>query len=427
MTLATNLDQVYRACDPDMPLDATDDRYVDLSEVRGTQMLAKKFARRIGRCADNQFHQQLISGHRGCGKSTELLRLKAELEQRDFLVVYIDIEELLDLVNLEYLDILLSLAKQTTEVITNNGIELNETLLTELHEWFSDKIISQDKTKDSSGSLKTKASVGGKIPFLSLIGETIAEIKASSSRRETTRQNLKRELVVFLERLNALLGDARNAAQKAGRRDIVLIVDGLEKMHFEKLDENTSTHTKLFVNHAEQLKAPQCHIIYTMPISLAYEANLGNDFDDPEVIPMVKMNDKGIACLREVVAKRVAIETVFDDATFVDELAQLSGGVMRDLIRLIRLATDSDNPTIRREEIDYARNKLVIEYDRLLREDELEKLKWVEDNKRITGDQNFARMLFLRLVLEYQNGQRWATLHPALHQIRWFTEYLGKE
>ena len=425
MKPANNLDEVYRVCDPDRPLSATDDRYVDLSSVRGTKVIATTIARRIRRCDGNQYHQELLTGHRGCGKSTELLRLKAELERENFFVVYIDVEEMLDLVDLDYLDVLLSIARQTEKALRDAGIHLNKSLLDEIGQWFAEKIVEESRETDLSGGVETAAQAKAGIPFFAkLTAKATADIKTASSRRVTIRRNLERELAVFIEKLNTLLIDARSKVQQQDRLDIVLIVDGLEKMHYRILDDGQSSHAHLFVHHAEQLKAPRCHIIYTMPISLVFNANLGNDFDHIQVIPMVKISEDGVACLREVVARRVEIETVFEKADYVDDLARLSGGVMRDLMRLIRLATDTDDEKIGKDEIEYAENTLIREYDRLLREDEIEQLKWVQENQRVTGDEAYARMLNLRLILEYQNGDRWADLHPAITRIPWVKQRL---
>lgn len=425
MTLATNLDEVYRACDPDKPLAATDERYVDLSEARGTKVIAKTIARSISRCDAAQFHQQLLTGHRGSGKSTELLRLKAELETQNFFVVYIDVEELLDLVDLDYLDVLLSIAKETENVLRNNDIMLNEALLGDISDWFSDRVVEKNESHELAGAVKTQAEAGVVIPFFArLLTSLTAEIKTASSRRTTTRQNLERELAVFIEKLNVLIDDARNKVRKRGHKDLVLIVDGLEKMHYRLLEDKKSTHEHLFVLHAEQLKAPKCHIVYTMPISLVYNANLGNDFNSILVIPMVKTTADGMDCLRLVIAKRVDIAKVFEQAELVDRLTQLSGGVMRDLMRLIRLATDTDEAKISAAEVEYAETTLIREYDRLLRDDEFAQIKWVKENRRVPGEEVYARMLNLRLILEYQNGERWADLHPAITRIPWVQKRL---
>lgn len=428
MTLATNLDEVYRACDPDKPLSALDERYVDLAEVRGTKVIATTIARRIERCNDGQFYQQLFTGHRGSGKSTELLRLKKELQSRNFFAIYIDVEELLDLADLDYLDVLLSIAKQTEEELRKSDIALNDELLENLGKWFEEKIIENGQSNELSAGLKTQVEAEAKIPFFAkLMANLTAEIKTASSRRITTRQKLEREQAVFIERLNFLLLDARSKVQKRGHKDIVLIVDGLEKMHYRILDDKQSSHAHLFVVHAEQLKAPRCHIVYTMPISLAFNANLGNDFDDVQLLPMVKMNDQGIACLGEVVARRVDVAATFEQTSVINELAQLSGGVMRDLMRLMRLSTDTDEAKIGESEIDYAKKALIREYDRLLRDDEFEKLAWVRTHRRVTGDESYARLLNLRLILEYQNGERWADVHPAVMQIPWVEKRLQNE
>lgn len=428
MNPATNLDEVYRACDPDKPLSAEDDRYVDLSEVRGTKVIATTIARRIERCTDGQFYQQLFTGHRGSGKSTELLRLKKELEKRNFFAIYIDVEELLDLVDLDYLDVLLSIAKQTEEELRKSDIALNDTLLSSLGDWFAEKIVEKSQATDLSAGLKTQAEAEAKIPFFAkLMANLTAEIKTASSRKTTTRQKLEQELAVFIERLNLLLLDARSKVQGRGHRDIVLIVDGLEKMHYRIMDDKQSSHAHLFVLHAEQLKAPRCHIVYTMPISLAFNANLGNDFDDIQILPMVKINEKGIACLHEVIARRIDIPSTFEQENFVDDLAQLSGGVMRDLMRLIRLSTDTDEAKIGADEVGYAQTTLIREYDRLLHDDEFDKLQWVRANRRVTGDESYARLLNLRLILEYQNGERWADLHPAITHIPWVQRRLQDE
>ncbi|MFA7242286.1 MAG: hypothetical protein WC091_19415 [Sulfuricellaceae bacterium] len=425
MTLATNLDEVYRACDPDKPLAATDERYVDLSEVRGTKVIAETIARSISRCDAAQFHQQLLTGHRGCGKSTELLRLKAELETQNFFVVYIDVEELLDLVDLDYLDVLLSIAKETENVLRSAGITLNDTLLENLSAWFSERVVENSSTHELAGAVKTQAEAGATLPFFAkLMSRLTAEIKTASSRRTTTRQNLERELAVFIEKLNVLIDDARTKVRQRGRKDLVLIVDGLEKMHYRLLGDGQSTHAHLFVLHAEQLKAPKCHIVYTMPISLGFNANLGNDFDNILVIPMVKTTADGMACLHQVIARRMAIAQVFEPPELVDRLTQLSGGVMRDLMRLIRLATDTGGDKITGDEVAYAETTLIREYDRLLRDQEFPQIKWVNENHRVTGEEVYARMLNLRLILEYQNGERWADLHPAVTRIPWVQKRL---
>lgn len=81
---ATNLTEAYNAVNPELPLQPNDPRYVDCAPWRGDEHIVRMIARRITRAeAAVPVHHltQLLAGHRGCGKSTELLLLKARLEE----------------------------------------------------------------------------------------------------------------------------------------------------------------------------------------------------------------------------------------------------------------------------------------------------------------------------------------------------------
>jgi len=93
---AQNIDTAYHACHPDIPLEAGDSRYVDLTAVRGGQNLAAMISNSIRWTPAPKFHKQLVTGHRGCGKSTELKQLQARLQKERFFAVYFDVENALD-------------------------------------------------------------------------------------------------------------------------------------------------------------------------------------------------------------------------------------------------------------------------------------------------------------------------------------------
>jgi hypothetical protein len=426
-TPAVNIDQTYRSCNPDQPLTALDDRYVDLTSSRGMKHIAKTITRSIRRSDEHSLVKLLFTGHRGSGKTTELYRLKSELERNNFFTVYMDVEELLDLGSLNYLDVLVGIAREVQECLHKNNMPLSDTLLDSISNWFAEHIIEEKNSVELQGAVETRAEARAGIPFFAeLFAVVTSSIKAASSRRETIRKNLRREISVFMDKLNVLIGEARATVQKKGFTDLVLIVDGIEKMHYELNPDGLSSHSELFVQHAEQLRSPECHIIYTVPVSLAYNQNLGADFDATYVLPMVKVNEAGVAQLKEIVQKRVDIAQVFADPLLVERLAEVSGGVVRDLMRLIRMATDTDDETITRAEVDYAINTLKKEYDRLIRSSDLESFKRIAGNRRIQGgDEDAARLLNLRLVLEYQNGESWADLHPVIREIKWVQEALN--
>ncbi|MGD1850010.1 MAG: ATP-binding protein, partial [Cyanophyceae cyanobacterium] len=75
---------IYNAFEPSET--AREEFYVQLEAVRGGWDILRELGKRIER-SQHPTHQ-LYSGHRGVGKSTELLRLKKRLEAHKFSVVY---------------------------------------------------------------------------------------------------------------------------------------------------------------------------------------------------------------------------------------------------------------------------------------------------------------------------------------------------
>jgi hypothetical protein len=69
------LRQIYRACDPYTP--ATAEYYCDCSEARGDSALTQEFQRHLALAGD--YLCFLLSGHIGCGKSSELEQLSRAL------------------------------------------------------------------------------------------------------------------------------------------------------------------------------------------------------------------------------------------------------------------------------------------------------------------------------------------------------------
>jgi signal recognition particle GTPase len=90
--MVVNLPEFFKACSPSRTLvtsHAEDSPYyIDFSEVRGRQII-QKLTWTITRVSPNTPTCQLLTGCGGCGKSTELRRLKEELKKQGFHVIYL--------------------------------------------------------------------------------------------------------------------------------------------------------------------------------------------------------------------------------------------------------------------------------------------------------------------------------------------------
>ena len=108
---ANTLKSAFRICNVE-PLKGEDiDRYyIDLSEVRNTEAIEG-----INTILDFQEPEEhktiLFTGHRGCGKSTELKRIQKQWEA-DYRVIYLEANEETDINDASYTDLYLIVIKQ---------------------------------------------------------------------------------------------------------------------------------------------------------------------------------------------------------------------------------------------------------------------------------------------------------------------------
>jgi hypothetical protein len=113
--LLTNL---YNAFDPFDPLPAGDPKYVDCQEARGDGNITVDLGTKIKQ--SERMTCQLYTGHRGAGKSTELLRLQQYLQsERCFVVYFAADQQDINSENTEYTDILLACTRHFLESLRN--------------------------------------------------------------------------------------------------------------------------------------------------------------------------------------------------------------------------------------------------------------------------------------------------------------------
>jgi AAA ATPase domain len=291
----------------------------------------------------------LFAGHRGGGKSTELFRLQEALAnppqgQEKFFVVYFEADkEDIDVNDIDFPDLLLAIVRQL-------GKALRERAQEELHPPWLRRFVDD-----------LKRFLGSEVEFEKLeldakIAKFTAAIKSSPDARVEIRKALEPEVSNLINAANTLLDDAVKRLKAKGYRNLVLIVDNLDRIVLRDIPNSQfNTHEQLFINRGAQLAQLRCHVVYTLPISLVFSPKataLVNVFvRRPDVLPMVKViepkdrkdSPAGMEAMREVVGKRlkaaeVAPERAFDSPDTLDYLCRMSGGHIRNLLILIRSA-----------------------------------------------------------------------------------------
>ncbi len=256
-----DLVRFFQACNPSKTLVVSkpEDRqyYIDFSKVRGAKII-EELGRTITRLSPEEPTCQLFTGHIGCGKSTELLRLKAELEQQGLHVVYFESSQSLDMADIDVTDILLAVAREVSRSLEAIKINLKpgyfKNLFTEIAEF-----------------LQTPLDIGVEAELSVGIAKITAKTKDSPKLRGQLRQYLEPRTNGILESINQeLLKPARERLKQQGKKGLVVIIDNLDRVDNSLKPSGYYQPEYLFVERGEQLNQLNCHVVYTIPLVLIF-------------------------------------------------------------------------------------------------------------------------------------------------------------
>jgi hypothetical protein len=440
---AETLQEVFTNVDPTKPLKSGDPRYVDCHEVRGNVDVVEQLFRTIDWSrASGSVSSQLFTGHRGCGKSTELLRLKRRLEEADYIVLYFAADEMLDLDDIVYSDVLIAITRAIYEGFQEQDIKLREETVNLIHEWFAEVVLERTEAQSAQISSDTEASLGLPAnPFARVMVKLTGQLKTSTDSKRLVRQQVDPQISQLIDNINLLIEEGTLRLTQKGKRGLVIIVDNLDRIPFRSLDNGErNNHDALYIERGEQLCALECHLVYTVPISMMYSirgARLDDIFSQRNVLPMLKIKTQqgatwpeGFSILHTILKKRINLDQIFEEAA-LNRLSEACGGHPRDLMRLVRSACFSakerypkpiDEASTRR-----AIQQLVNDYSRVVPEPYFPLLVEIHRTKSIKNDSDHRSMLHNLIVLEYVNGETpWYDVHPAILELPKFREALNK-
>jgi len=432
--------RLFRACEPYQALDFDDPRYVDCDDVRGPN-LATRYERWLRWASPEEPEVKLFAGHRGVGKTSELLRLKNLLEEpsggsdevRPFHVIYFDVMRTLDPNDTDFPDLLVLTAGTVQEQLREAGIP-----------GFSgvDAYLSRvwDDITGLLGKEVVLSEAGVRKGLLSLA----MEFRSRPNARQMLRKAIEAQSTHLLGAVNDLLTKATVALREKGYEGLVLLVDGLDKLVLRPLrDGDVNTHERLFVQRGEQLASLAAHTVYTVPISLIYRQSCAQleqvvgDSNSP--VPMIRLHDAngvevpgdspGMRKLWEIIEKRcqyakVDIEDVFDEPGTGHLLCRMTGGHPRHLMTLLRsAAVEVDRLPITRAAVEQAIQKYA---NSLLRE--IPDRFWPKlhafgrPQRDIPKDEDHLEMLFLLHIFEYMNREPWYEVNPVIRTLPKFEQ-----
>jgi hypothetical protein len=440
--MGIDLPRFYQACNPSKSLNmgAAEDRqyYIDFSPVRGNKII-ESLKRTIAIISPNEPTCQLFTGHIGCGKSTELLRLKTDLEQQGFHVVYFESSQDLDMADVDITDILLSIARQVSESLETVKIKLHPgyfaNLFTEVVDFLQTPIEIEAEAELSVG-----------------IGKITAKTKESPKLRKRLREYLEPRTAGILESINKeLLGRATSELKRRGKAGLVVLVDNLDRVDIRPLASGRTQPEYLFIDRGDQLRKLNCHVVYTIPLALIFSNDcetlknrLGGGLTT-KVLPMIPVRyrtgtefSEGMELLRQMVVVRAfphestekqlqLITEVFDTPDTLNRLCRVSGGHVRNLLGLLFDCLRQEDPPISRicleRVIRERRDALMSSID----DQEWELLFQVVQQQTVKGDAEYQTLLRSMWVFEYRDHDGcWYGINPALEEAQQYQSWLKK-
>lgn len=428
------------------PLEDQAGDYVDLSAARGSNCLRSLEVGLREHLESNSPRCHLaFVGHRGSGKSTELLRLEHLLSPISF-PVHLTLDATLH-EDADYPDLFLWLVETVARRLHEAEVPFDDRHTAAVADWYAAVTKLDTTTVKASTGIETEAeaSVGGK--WFGTGFKLLAKIRSAFVGSKETRTEMRRELKnradQLIQSVNNFLAAASAALKAAGKPDRLLIVqDNLDRLSREAA-------VALFNDSAELLQQLNAACVWTAPVgTLIAPFNLSNKFA-VFPMPMISVRKKdgrpnpiAVKGLEALVAKRMEIGLTFASSKLVREVILGSGGSVREMIRLIQSARLNalveSHTVIESDDVKHALKGAAIGLQNALTPTNIffPILAQISVHKEFEADLkdgytieavNARRDFFHTLIAEgavlaYNGEGNWYDVHPALHLLDSFTD-----
>lgn len=357
----------------------------------------------------------LFSGHRGSGKTSTLARLAADAEiKQKFFVVKFSIKDELNVSDLTYTDLLLSIGHRLYE--SANKKWLGNKLKDDLDKW------SAEMTKVVTTS--DQAEAGVKADIGAWFFKASGLLKTGFEEKKELRQKIEPRVPQLIDIINRIIQGIETHPD-AGQREVLLIIEDLDK-------PTVDIALDLFSTKGSILAEPQCKIIFTVPTAVLYSGQYNvvqQNFSLLFSLPNFKVkepsghrNEDSWQRMRQIA--EVRMDQALIESAALDVAVEMSGGVVRELVRLIQFAATralvSGANCIKLAHMEQAVDKLRAEHSHsLTRQEYIDILREVHRTKKLIykDERPLLELLHILFILEYPNGPGWYGVNPIVHRL----------
>ena len=395
-----------------------EDFYVDTSSIRSVINARSEIINTL-KYGINPYTKILLMGHKGSGKSTEMVKISEELKDQ-YEIINFSIAQEVELIGIQYIDVIFAVMSQIIEYLsTSQAVKVKSEILDKMTQYWKNEI-SIEFTKNELAEAEAGGEAGlGFLKKISVYGKGI--LKTGTETKKTIRKSIEPKISYLISLMNETLEDMNDQLKEKQQKELLIVVEDLDK-----LDIADARH--LFVEHRKTLLALHLKMIFSFPIYMAYTAEFGminDDFDKDVLYSMIKVNnsdrsenEEGISVLKEIVYKRMKEKLVAEDA--LKYMILKSGGAIRDLFSMLTncaiLELSKTEPQqISMEDATVAAMRLKSTYERFITSPkQFERLIEIyNDPHPENTDEVLSELLKTLAVIEY-NGERWCGVHPVL-------------
>jgi len=353
-----------------------------------------------------------FSGHRGCGKSTELQHLLSNPQlQKKYWLLNFSIREETDIIDIDFRDILLAIGGRLYREYQKRGGELPDQLLRELASW-------QGKVEKEISTIlegRTDYEVSGSIDaFFANAG---LKMKLEPATRVILRQVVENDITGLI----AIINHIATAIYTHERLIPLILIDDMDKPDLDKA-------RSIFHDRREIMMQPNCAIVYTVSSALFYSKEFDSIRDQALFLPNINLhppmerethNSEGYETLKNFVDLRMDLSLIEEEA--LDAAVTYSGGVFREMARILRTsigrARRRNAARLGKDDVEWAAAEIRNEYRRILDKDDLKLLKKINDNNHLEYSDRIRPLLQLLALLEYRDKENWCDVHPVLRKL----------
>ncbi|MDN5067548.1 hypothetical protein [Aliarcobacter butzleri] len=343
-----------------------------------------------------------LSGHRGTGKTTELLKLKNEIDETTcFFTVFCDLsDEELDVNNIDFIDIIILILEKLTKTLDDKKIDIPKANIEPFYDWYEQRITEINNQTDESASIEVEGKAGIDLfSLFSLVTKTKGKLSGSNSTKETIRKVFKNKFSDFSLKFNEFILDIKGYLLKNGiSKDLLFIIDGFEKIG------SLEDRKKILIDNSNKFVEIKANMIITLPIELFSEVSRLKEFASHISFPLITLDENSKERFKEFIYKRIE-KNLFDSEDTVEQIIAYGAGSPRETLKIISSAyIQAEGEIIDLKSVQDTQKSISEELMKYLDEKEILLLKQVYNKDNIPFSDELAKLLIKKVLLDYDDG-----------------------